>query len=115
MIYVIFEVIINKNKMDEYLNLASELKNELSLCDGFVRSERFSSILDERKLLSLSVWESEESINNWINKLKHRLSQKQGRDSVFENYSLTVASQIRNYTNIDRREAPIDSNKFFNI
>ena len=85
------------------------------LSDNFVRPERFSSILDERKLLSLSVWENEEAINNWRNKLKHRLSQKQGRNSVFESYSITVASQIRSYTNIDRREAPIDSNKFFNI
>lgn len=115
MIYVIFEVIIKENRMDQYLNIAAELKDCLVENKGFIRSERFSSIVDERKLLSLSVWENEEGLNKWRNQTEHRLSQRQGRESVFESYSITVTSKIRSYTNIDREEAPKDSNELFRI
>ncbi len=57
MIYVIFEVVIKKDYMDQYLNLAAKLKRHVEANKGFVRSERFSSLVDERKLLSLSIWE----------------------------------------------------------
>lgn len=113
MIYVIFEVIIKENHMDQYLSLAAELKDKLISNKGFIRSERFSSLVNERKLLSLSVWENEEEISKWRNLIEHRLSQRQGRDSVFESYTITVASKIRSYTNIDRKEAPKDSNEIF--
>ena len=53
MIYVIFEVVIKKDYMDQYLNLAAKLKRHVEANKGFVRSERFSSLVDERKLLSL--------------------------------------------------------------
>lgn len=115
MLYVIFEVIIKENCMDQYLNLAAELKDYLTANKGFIRSERFSSIVDERKLLSLSVWENEEELNKWRNQTEHRLSQRQGRDSVFESYTITVTSKIRSYTNTDREEAPKDSNELFRI
>ena len=115
MIYVIFEVIIKENCMDKYLDLASKLKDYLVENEGFIRAERFSSIVDERKLLSLSVWENEEELSKWRNQMEHRLSQRQGRDSVFESYSITVTSKIRSYTNTDREEAPKDSNELFRI
>lgn len=110
MIYVIFEVIIKENYMGQYLSLAAELKDKLIENKGFIRSERFSSLVDERKLLSLSVWEDEEELSKWRNLTEHRLSQRQGRDEVFESYTITVAKRIRSYTNVDREEAPKDSN-----
>ena len=113
MIYVIFEVIINEGYMDKYLDLASELKESLMQSEGFISSERFSSIVNERKLLSLSLWENEESVNKWRNQLKHRQYQKQGKNSAFESYTITIASKIRSYTDIQREEAPGDSNKLF--
>ncbi len=115
MIYVIFEVIIKENHMDQYLNLAAELKKYLLENKGFISSERFSSLVDERKLLSLSVWKNEEEVERWRNQTEHRLGQKQGRDSMFESYKITVASKIRSYTNVNREEAPEDSNKLFNV
>lgn len=113
MIYVIFEVIINENQMDKYLSIAGNLKNELEKNEGFIRSERFSSLVDERKLLSLSVWENEEALAKWRNQIDHRMGQKLGRETVFESYTITVTSKIRSYTHIDREEAPEDSNKHF--
>lgn len=115
MIYVIFEVMINEEHISEYLNLATKLKEDLQLNEGFVRSERFCSLVNERKLLSLSVWESEEAIDKWRKQIEHRKSQKQGRDYIFQNYTITVASEIRSYTNTDREKAPKDSNDIFGL
>ncbi len=99
--------------MDNYLDVAAALKDELIKSEGLIRSERFSSLIDEGKLLSLSVWESEEAVSKWRNQTKHRMGQQEGRDSIFESYTITVTSKIRSYSNIDRTEAPLDSNKTF--
>ena len=112
MIYVIFEVKVKENYMDQYLSLAADLKSHLEKCEGFIRSERFASFAEENKLLSLSVWESEEDVARWRNQVEHRLSQKHCRDSLFDNYTITVASGIRSYTDTCREEAPADSNEF---
>jgi heme-degrading monooxygenase HmoA len=113
MIFVLFEVTIKNNCMDNYLAIAANLKDELMKNKGFIRSERFSSLVNERKLLSLSVWESEEAVRKWRNQTEHRIGQQQGRDSIFESYTITVTSKIRSYSNIEREEAPKDSNKIF--
>lgn len=113
MVFVLFEVIIKKSCMDDYLALAATLKNELVKSEGFIRSERFSSLVNEGKLLSLSIWENEEAVSKWRNQLDHRASQRQGRDSMFESYSITVALKIRTYRKNERMEAPEDSNQIF--
>ena len=115
MILVLFEVVIRKNCMNDYLAIAGNLKEELIKNDGFIRSERFSSLVNDRKLLSLSSWESEEAVNKWRNQREHRIGQQQGRNSIFESYTITVASKIRSYGNIERSEAPEDSNKIFEL
>lgn len=113
MILVLFEVTVKKEGMKEYLSLATRLKDELIQADGFIRSERFSSLTNEGKLLSLSVWKSEQAVEEWRNNINHRMSQQQGRDFLFEDYTITVASKIRLYTKIDRTETPEDSKNFF--
>ena len=113
MLYFLFEVTVKPDHMDNYLALAAGLKEELSQCEGFVRSERFMGLVDERKLLSLSVWKDEASIESWRNVSQHRQAQKEGRDGAFERYTITVTSEIRRYTDKDRDEAPRDSNMYF--
>ena len=81
--------------------------------EGFIHSERFSSLNEEGKLLSLNVWENEESVKKWRNELHHRMSQSEGRERLFENYRITVASVIREYDDSNRSEAPADSNEYF--
>lgn len=115
MIVVLFEVTVKKEGMKEYISLAAGLKDELARADGYIRSERFNSLANEGKLLSLSVWENEEAVDKWRNSINHRMSQRQGHDALFESYTLTVASQVRSYTDVDRRETPEDSNIFLNI
>lgn len=113
MVFVLFEVKVKEEGVNAYLALAAGLKEELERAEGFIRSERFKSLVNEGKILSLSVWESEEAVEKWRNSVKHRMSQRQGHDALFESYTLTVASKIRSYTLTDRGEAPEDSETFF--
>lgn len=115
MVLVLFEVTIKEDCMDSYLSMAAKLKEALEKAEGFIRAERFSSLVKERKLLSLSVWENEEAIKEWRNQQEHRKSQQQGRNSIFESYRITVASPIRSYTDTKREEAPEDANVFFGL
>ncbi len=112
MIAVIFEVKPKNNKMDEYLVLASELKQYLETIDGFISIERFSSLSDKDKLLSLSFWRDEDAVKQWRNLEAHRAMQTKGRESIFDYYRLRVASVDRDYTLNEREQAPDDSQKY---
>jgi hypothetical protein fulcA4_11633 len=112
-VVVLFEVTPTAEGKVRYLELASQLKSMLSNVEGFIRSERFSSLNEEGKLLSLNVWENEEAVEKWRNEFHHRMSQSEGRERLFENYRITVASVIREYDNSNRNEAPKDSNEYF--
>ncbi len=114
-IVVIFEVKPKKENMDDYLNHAVRLKEELSRMEGFVSAERFSSLNEEGKLISLSVWESEQAAAKWRNHMAHRQSQKTGHESLFEEYHITVASVLREYNDKNREHAPEDSNNHLNL
>ena len=109
MIAVIFEVFPAEGKMQEYLELASELKPLLQEIDGFISVERFTSLVDEGKILSLSFWRDEESIERWRNIETHRLAQDKGRKSVFTNYRIRVATVCRDYGMETRDQTPADS------
>lgn len=109
MIAVIFEVLVTDGKSAEYLNIASELRPLLAGISGFISIERFQSLTDEDKILSLSFWEDEESIQEWRNLESHRMAQTKGINGVFENYRLRVAGVIRDYGSEHREEAPQDS------
>ncbi len=109
MIAVVFEVVPKTEGKDEYLNIAKELRPELDNIPGFISIERFQSLIDPEKILSLSFWENEESVKKWRNQSKHRNAQEAGRNSVFENYRLRVATVIRDYGMTERAEAPADN------
>lgn len=112
MIAVIFEVIPASRKFDEYLDIAAKLNPELNKIDGFISIERFQSMSEPTKILSLSFWKDEQSVACWRNLEAHRLAQAKGRSSVFDNYRLRVASVIRDYGMNERNEAPNDSQEF---
>lgn len=112
---VLFEVTPKKEGKEEYLNLGAELKSELIKIPGFISVERFMSLNEEGKLLSLSIWENEEAASLWRNHINHRYSQKKGHCELFEKYKISVATIIREYTRNDRAQAPDDSNRYLNI
>lgn len=109
---VIFEVIPSQQGQEEYLQLADGLRSFLENCDGFISIERFQSLVDDNKLLSLSFWRDEESITTWRNLLEHRLAQQKGKDALFQSYRIRVAEVVRDYTGVQRDEAPVDSNTY---
>ena len=106
MIAVIFEVYPTKAGKGEYLSIAASLREFLTDRPGFISIERFQSIGDESKVLSLSFWENEEAIQEWRNLLDHRMAQKKGKNELFEKYRIRVAEVIRDYTNSSRDQAP---------
>jgi heme-degrading monooxygenase HmoA len=109
MIAVIFEVWPADGRKDNYLGFAASLRADLNSIDGFISVERFQSLTDPKKLLSLSFWRDEEAVEKWRTHSKHRESQIQGRASIFVNYRLRIAAIARDYGITDRAEAPNDS------
>ena len=109
MIAVIFEVWPKDGHRDAYLARAAELKVHLSDIPGFISLERYESLMEPGKLLSLSSWEDEAALEHWRNLPEHRVAQSTGRDIHFEDYRLRVAGVIRDYGMTDRAEAPDDS------
>lgn len=114
MIAVIFEVTPADGKRDEYLNIAAELKPLLADIDGFISIERFQSLTDPGKVLSLSFWRDETAVAQWRNTEQHRGAQIAGRASVFSDYRLRIADVIRDYGMTERIETPLDSREFHN-
>jgi len=109
MFAVIFEVQISEGKNAEYLEVASEIKSHLTEIDGFISIERFQSLSEENKILSLSFWRDESAIKAWRNLESHRAAQSKGINDIFKNYRLRVAGIIRDYGSEHREEAPQDS------
>lgn len=109
MIAVIFEVRAEGAHRDEYLDIASRLKSELLAMDGFISIERFESLAEPGKLLSLSFWRDEAAVAAWRNLESHRAAQRMGRSHVFADYRLRVAGVLRDYGKSARDQVPSDS------
>ena len=109
MIAVIFEVIPAPGRRQEYLDLAAALRPALEKIDGFVSIERFASLSNEGKILSLSFWRDEDAVKRWRGLEAHRVAQAKGRGGVFADYRLRVAGVIRDYGMFEREQAPSDS------
>jgi len=106
-IAVIFEV--RPADRDAYLAIAASLRPELERIDGFLSIERFQSLSDPDRILSLSFFRDEAAVRAWRNRPAHREAQAAGRDGVLADYRLRVAHVLRDYGMADRDEAPEDS------
>ena len=109
MIAVIFEVQPKEDRRQSYLDLAAELRPLLEEIDGFISIERFESLTAPGKILSLSFFRDEAAIQAWRNLEQHRMAQRAGRDGLFDDYRLRIASVIRDYGMFERDQAPADS------
>jgi heme-degrading monooxygenase HmoA len=90
MFSVIFEVRPNDGRMEEYLELAKQLKPLLEKIDGFVDNERFESKRRPGWILSHSTWRDEKSVVRWRTQGEHHATQGKGRFDVFADYHLRV-------------------------
>jgi heme-degrading monooxygenase HmoA len=111
MIAVLFEAKVCAGQKDSYLNAAAVLRPLLADIDGFISIERFESLSEPGKILSLSYWRDEEAVKQWRNVEAHRAIQEAGRQSIFEDYRLRIASVVRDYGKHDRAQAPDDSRR----
>jgi heme-degrading monooxygenase HmoA len=109
MIAVIFEVIPKPDHRQTYLDAAAALKPALEAIDGFLSIERFQSLADPDKLLSLSFWRDEAAVVQWRTLEAHRRTQRLGREVAFADYRLRVAGVVRDYGLHERDQAPADS------
>jgi heme-degrading monooxygenase HmoA len=110
MIAVIFEVWPKPEHRQEYFDLAAALRPVLEQIDGFISVERFESLSEPGKILSLSFFRDEKAVERWRQIDKHRAAQGKGRARVFRDYRLRIAGVIRDYgMNINREQAPTDS------
>jgi heme-degrading monooxygenase HmoA len=107
MIAVIFEVW--PARREDYLDIAAALRPRLEEIDGFISVERFESITEKGKMLSLSFFRDEAAVQAWRNVAEHRVAQAKGRGGVFSDYRLRIAGVIRDYGMTDRAQAPDDS------
>ena len=109
MIAVIFEIWPKAGHKQRYLDLAAELRPLLDTIDGFISIERFESLYEPGKLLSLSFFRDEAAVNAWRNLEPHRRAQALGRAEIFSDFRLRIAGVIRDYGMSDRAQVPADS------
>ena len=112
MIAVIFEVWPADQRTAAYLDIAAELRPLLDDSAGFISIERFASLSEPGKLLSLSFWRDEQAIEAWRQREAHRVAQSQGRSEIFQDYRLRIAGVVRDYSMTQRNQAPGDSRDF---
>jgi len=111
MMAVIFEVLPAPGRKDAYLAAAAALRPALEQVDGFISIERFESLSEPGKLLSLSFWRDEEAVARWRQVEAHRGTQQAGRAGIFADYRLRVAAVVRDYGLHNRAQAPADSRR----
>ena len=109
MIAVIFEVMPHAESKQRYLDIAAALRPLLDAVDGLISIERFQSLSDPDKLLSLSFFRDEAAIAQWRQLEAHRAAQDAGRGALFADYRLRIAHVVRDYGMNERAEAPPDS------
>jgi heme-degrading monooxygenase HmoA len=109
MIAVIFEVWPKPDHKQDYLDLAAGLRPILETIDGFISIERFESLTEKGKLLSLSFFRDEAAVAAWRNVAEHRKSQAKGRAKIFANYRIRIAGVVRDYGMNERAQVPQDS------
>jgi heme-degrading monooxygenase HmoA len=109
MIAVIFEVMPHAGRRQDYIGMAADLAPLLEGVDGFLSIERFESLAQPGKILSLSFWRDEAAVAAWRNLEAHRRAQAAGRQEVFRDYRLRIAAVLHDYGMTDRAEAPADS------
>ena len=103
---VIFEVEPKPGRRQAYLDIAAALRPELEKIEGFVSVERFQSLTNEGKLLSLSFWRDAAAVERWRRHERHFQAQLEGRAEIFRDYRISVVEVVRQYGMHERAQAP---------
>jgi heme-degrading monooxygenase HmoA len=79
MFTAIFEILPKRERFEDYLTLAKQLRPLLQKMDGFVDNERFESQTRRGWILSVSTWRDEKSVIRWRTTGEHHRIQQKGR------------------------------------
>ena len=109
MIAVIFEVEPAEGRKQDYLDIAAQMRPMVDQVEGFLSVERFQSLSNPDKILSLSFFADEAAVARWRGLSAHRGAQTRGRTGIFRDYRLRIADVIRDYGMFDREQVPTDS------
>jgi len=97
MIAVIFEVTPREGEAHSYFDLAAALRPELEKIEGFLSVERFESVSEPGRYVSLSFWRDHDAVAAWHAHGEHRLAQDKGKREIFGRYRIRVAEVVRDY------------------
>ncbi|BCT93161.1 hypothetical protein LYSHEL_21840 [Lysobacter helvus] len=106
MLAVIFEVeFADDASREAYVRIAAALRPKVEEVPGFAGVERFQSIADPRRYLSLSFWEDEAAIDRWREDHDHAAAQVIGSDTLFSQWRTSVVRVVRSRSKADRARA----------
>ena len=94
---VIFEVEPNEGRGQDYFDIAAALRPELEKIDGFISVERYESLANPGKYLSLSFWRDADAIEAWHGHAGHSEAQRMGKADIFAGFRIRVAEVVRDY------------------
>lgn len=110
-VVILTEMTLAPEGKERYRELGEVFGPRMADLEGYLGGERFQSMNNPDRFLSLHVWESEEAVAKWRNNPEHREAQKEAREKVYADYKIIAAHIVREYSKEDRDEAPADSNK----
>ncbi len=112
MIAVIAENYLKEGQEQEFLAITASIRPRIETLDGFLSVERFESLSEPGKILSLSFWRDEHALLALRHHKPHRAAEVKGRAEVLKDYRIRVAQVFRDYGMFDREQAPRDSQDF---
>jgi heme-degrading monooxygenase HmoA len=110
MFAAIFEILPKRERFEDYLTLAKQLRPLLQKMDGFVDNERFESQTRRGWILSVSTWRDEKSVIRWRTTGEHHRIQQKGRFEIFQDYHLRVGDVTADSD--APKEAPVKEQRF---
>ncbi|TKB48947.1 antibiotic biosynthesis monooxygenase [Ferrimonas sediminicola] len=91
MIAVILEIYPTESGKEAFTALSERLLSMISSHQGLVSIERFQSLMDEHKLLSLSFWLSQEDVHRWQRHLQQLFAEDPSSKALIRHYRVRSA------------------------
>jgi heme-degrading monooxygenase HmoA len=109
MIAVIAENILKEGQEQAFLDISYRIRPSIEAIDGFLSVERFESLTEPGKILSLSFWRDEEALLALWGNAPHRAAAIQARADILQDYRIRITEVVRDYGMFDREQAPPES------
>lgn len=91
MIVVMIEVVPRPGRKGEYFEAAARLRPLIEEAVGFVSAERFESLSEPGKFLSLSVFRDEATARDCLERMEQRVAQQADGEEMFSLYRVRLA------------------------